>query len=238
MLAARHIGGIVSGIAVGQAFQIDPFYSAVALTYDALTTAAAFSLANLARVCLPFLNYDVVDPSVARALGDVEASASREWALPAPLEGLQALGVSAAICATGAAICHRFSVQSLVLPVVTLLGLAAATLLPNLLAPLAPAGESLGLILTQLFLATLGASVPTLPVWKKAGGGILFLVCSRIIAARAAITLGASIFFRLSPWNLVLVCNTNVGDSKWRGTQLQVFLLAAEIYIIVALSCF
>ena len=221
---------------MSQALQLSPYLYSAVLVGDSFNSAVLFVAAYLARglplLALPRrLKLPVPADALAETLTGAEASASRvSPGLPAPLEALQALAVAAAICALGHAICTCFSIQDYLLPVVTLLAVSAASLLPNVLAPLAPAGEALGQLLMALFLAVVGASVPPLALFADTVRAYFLPICLQIIAVRAACAVTVGSLLRLRPYDVLRIGAANVGSRRWRAIfaagMLAVFIIA------------
>ena len=228
-MVARLVGGVVSYFAVVQALGFAPLLSGLALASDSFTCAGLFAavwpmrglrmrLPDALAIAPETAMRSELGRELAEALADVKTSAAREWALPAPREALQALTYAAAVCALGTAFCAHFSIQNYVLPVVTLIGIIMATLLPGRAASLAPAGESLARVVTQLVLAAVGASLD-LPAIARALPCMLPTLFVGSLVTIALRTVGAqflSAVSRLSPWETLLVLNSNVGSARFR----------------------
>ena len=74
------------------------------------------------------------------------------------LKGSYALSVAAVVCAVSAVIARQLPGQGWHIPVITLVTVFVATVLPKSVGKLAPSGEALAALVMQCFFVTVGAA--------------------------------------------------------------------------------
>ncbi|KAG8069553.1 hypothetical protein GUJ93_ZPchr0006g42902 [Zizania palustris] len=116
------------------------------------------------------------------------------------MHGDIAVVLSFVICKAGAAISNQLGFQGGTLPCVTALVIVLATAFPGLLGRLAPSGETIALILMQVFFTVVGANGNLVDAVTKAPSVFVF-----------AVVLGVGKLMGLERKSLLIASNANVG---------------------------
>lgn len=205
-LMSRHIGGAVNYVAVSEAFGVSTSALAAGLAADNLICAVYFTTVFALASRVPkesILNEQEVD---AVKKEDYESQAGPRAYI---LENATALALSAVICTAGVYLAQTLGIRGGNIPCITVLVVLLATICPSWVGPLAPAGETLAIILIQIFFAVVGASASISSVFRTAP--YLFLFCFVQIAVHLALTLSIGSFLGFDQKLLLLASNANVG---------------------------
>ncbi|MEP0774080.1 MAG: DUF819 family protein [Acidobacteriota bacterium] len=205
VFCATYIGGSINYVAVAQALGLSsPDLLAAGVAADNLVMTLYF----LILFALPSLAW--LRRRYPRRTGIEEAGdgATVEFQ-PATAAGmLAALAYAAAICGGGFALARIANVPGAGILGLTLLAVAAATLVPGRLATLGGADE-LGVVLMQVFFATIGAGAHVGTVVRV--GLSLFVFAALILAVHLAVILLAGRLVRADLVELVVASNANMG---------------------------
>ena len=125
------------------------------------------------------------------------------------LTGGLAIALSFVICKAGSAIASRLGLQGGTLPCVTALVVLLATAFPGQLGKLAPAGETMALILMQLFFAVIGANGNVVDAVTKAPSVFAFALLQVTIHLAVVLAVGKLMGLERKP--LLIASNANVG---------------------------
>lgn len=205
-LMSRHIGGAVNYVAVSEAFGVSTSALAAGLAADNLICAVYFTTVFALASRVP-KDSDSNDQEVDVVKeGDNESQGGPRAYL---LQNASALALSAAICTSGVFLTRALSIPGGIIPCITVVVVLLATLCPSWVGPLAPAGETLAIILVQIFFAVVGASASISTVFRTAP--YLFLFCFIQIAVHLVLTLGVGSMLGFEQKLLLLASNANVG---------------------------
>jgi len=191
-----YIIGAVNYVAISEALGVTPSVLAAGVAADNLISAlyfmALFSLASK----IP------AEPKTARQGRD---SHKEDGGRLSVLTGGLAIALSFVICKAGSAIASRLGLQGGTLPCVTALVVLLATAFPGQLGKLAPAGETMALILMQLFFAVVGANGNVVDAVTKAPSVFAFALL------QVTIHLAVGKLMGLERKPLLIASNANVG---------------------------
>lgn len=216
-LLARHIGGAVNYVAVAGALDVPASLFGAGLAADDLILTCYFAaIYALARRVPPDDDEEVVVVGAGAASGKAAAgdAPSPPPATPsrptiAVYEGTVALALSVLICHLGTQLAGALGSPSQALTAVTALSVAAATLFPKRLAPLAASGEGLAAIIMQTFFAAVGASADVGLVVRSAP--VLFAFSAVALSGHLGLLLLLGKWIGFSQRELLLASNANVG---------------------------
>ncbi|XP_066377779.1 uncharacterized protein [Miscanthus floridulus] len=203
-LMGSYIGGAVNYVAISEALGLTPSVLAAGVAADNLISAlyfmALFSLASN----IP------AEPKTATASPQKdgepdEGGGGRLFVL----NGGAAVALSFIICKAGSAMAARLGLQGGTLPCVTALVVFLATAFPGPLGRLAPAGESLALILMQLFFAVVGANGNVVDAVTRAPSVFAFALVQ--VSVHLAVVLAAGRIMGIDRKPLLIASNANVG---------------------------
>uniref|UniRef100_A0A0D9WKW3 Membrane protein YjcL n=1 Tax=Leersia perrieri TaxID=77586 RepID=A0A0D9WKW3_9ORYZ len=150
-----------------------------------------------------------VSPSVLAADGQNGNGDSDGRNRMSVLHGGAAVALSFVICKAGTAISNRLGLQGGTLPCVTALVVILATAFPRLLGKLAPSGETIALILMQVFFTVVGANGNLVDAVTKAPSVFLFALVQ--VSVHLAIVLGVGKLMGFDRKPLLIASNANVG---------------------------
>jgi uncharacterized membrane protein len=208
-LLARHIGGAVNYVAVSGALEVPPSLFGAGLAADDLILTCYFAAIYALARKVP------ADEDGEKGGGEDKASSPADAPTPprptiAVYEGTVALALSALICHFGTQLSAALGAPSQALTAVTAISVAAATLFPKRLAPLAPSGEGLAAIIMQTFFAAVGASADVGLVVRSAP--VLFAFSAVALSAHLGLMLliGGKVL-GFSRRELLLASNANIG---------------------------
>jgi uncharacterized membrane protein len=230
-LLARHIGGAVNYVAVSGALEVPPSLFGAGLAADDLILTCYFAAIYALARKVPAEKGE--EEKGGDGGGGDEAAATATPTTPttpttapptptiAVYEGTVALSLSVLLCHLGTQLAAALGAPSQALTAVTALSVAAATLFPQRLAPLAPSGEGLAAVIMQTFFAAVGASADVGLVVRSAP--VLFAFSAVAIAAHLALLLliGGRVF-GFSRRELLLSSNACVGGPSTVAGMAQV----------------
>lgn len=198
-LMAKNIGGGLNFVAVAAALRMSPLAFATALAVDNVMALVYFPLVAWLGRGLPDL------PAADAAVSDATADGDAEPAPLAPMEartddGRQGAALAVGLVATAASrvlAAHSLPLQGFELPIASVLTVAAATLAPQWLGPLAPSASELGSTGLFIFFASAGWTGGSLGSAALLGAGPVLLGFLTILyAVHLAIILGLSALAR------------------------------------------
>ena len=196
-LMAKNIGGGLNFVAVAAALRMSPLAFATALAVDNVMALVYFPLVAWLGRGLPDL------PAADAAVSDATADGDAEPAPLAPMEartddGRQGAALAVGLVATAASrVLAAHSLQGFELPIASVLTVAAATLAPQWLGPLAPSASELGSTGLFIFFASAGWTGGSLGSAALLGAGPVLLGFLTILyAVHLAIILGLSALAR------------------------------------------
>lgn len=196
-LMGSYIGGAVNYVAISEALGLTPSVLAAGVAADNLISAlyfmALFSLASN----IP------AEPKTATA------SPQKDGERLSVLNGGAAVALSFIICKAGSAMAARLGLQGGTLPCVTALAVFLATAFPAPLSRLAPAGETLALILMQLFFAVVGANGNVVDAVTRAPSVFAFALVQ--VSVHLAVVLAAGRVIGIDRKPLLIASNANIG---------------------------
>jgi len=201
-LMGSYIGGAVNYVAISEALGVTPSVLAAGVAADNLISALYFmTLFSLASK-IP------AEPKTAQA-SQKEDGDSQGGGRLSVLNGGLAIALSFVICKAGSAIASRLGLQGGTLPCVTALVVLLATAFPGQLGKLAPAGETMALILMQLFFAVVGANGNVVDAVTKAPSVFAFALLQ--VSIHLAVVLAVGKLMGLERKPLLIASNANVG---------------------------
>ncbi|CAM0912476.1 unnamed protein product [Alopecurus aequalis] len=198
-LMGSYIGGAVNFVAISEALGTSPSVVAAGVAADNLISALYFTaLFSLASKIPPEPKTSSQDDG-----GDPRGGMS-------VLHGGAALALSFVICKAGTALAAALGIaQGGTLPCVTALVVFLATAFPGVLGALAPSGETMALILMQVFFTVVGANGSVVDAVTKAP--TVFAFAAVQVAVHLAIVLGVGNLVGLERKSLLIASNANVG---------------------------
>lgn len=199
-LMGSYIGGAVNYVAISEALGTNPSVVSAGVAADNVICALYFMVlfALASKI-----------PSEASPVGvdmDVETSSAGQISV---LHTASAVAVSFMICKTATYFTHLCKIQGGSLPAITASVVVLATAFPSQLGRLAPSGDTMAIILMQVFFAVLGASGSIWNVIKMAPSIFLFALIQ--VSVHLAVILGLGKLFRLDLRLLLLASNANIG---------------------------
>ncbi|KAL6606472.1 hypothetical protein ACP70R_042125 [Stipagrostis hirtigluma subsp. patula] len=198
-LMGSYIGGAVNYVAISEALGVSPSVLAAGVAADNLISALYFmTLFSLASKI----------PAEAKTTEDGNKDGESDGRMSV-LNGGAAIALSFVICKAGSAIADRLGFQGGTLPCVTALVVFLATAFPGLLGRLAPAGETMAIILMQVFFAVVGANGNIVDAVTKAPSVFAFALVQ--VTVHLAIVLGVGKLVGLERKSLLIASNANVG---------------------------
>ncbi len=238
VFCATYIGGSINYVATAQALDLhSPDLLAAGVAADNLVMTLYF----LILFTLPSLGWLRRRYPPRPKLEEV-GSESSPVASPGPITPLgllTALAFAAATCAGGFALAAAAGVAAGGILALTALAVLAATLFPRRLAALTGADE-LGVVLMQVFFATIGAGAHVGTVLRV--GPALFAFAAVILAVHLAVLLLAGRLVRADVRELVVASNANMGGPAtaaamavargWRGLVIPAVLCGTLGYAV------
>lgn len=199
-LMGSYIGGSVNYIAISEALGVSPSVLAAGVAADNVICALYFlSLFALASRIPP-------EASANDVAVDVESDSGGK--LPV-LQAATAVAISFLICKTSTYLTNICGIQGGSLPAITALVVILATVFPTKFGFLAPAGETIALVLMQVFFAAVGASGSIWNVINTAPCIFMFALIQ--VTVHLAVILGLGKLFRFDLRLLLLASNANIG---------------------------
>uniref|UniRef100_A0A7N0VLJ3 Membrane protein YjcL n=1 Tax=Kalanchoe fedtschenkoi TaxID=63787 RepID=A0A7N0VLJ3_KALFE len=201
-LMGRHIGGAVNYVAISEALGISSSVLAAGLAADNVICAVYFTTL--------FALASKIPPDVTLTAADAEANTEPESGTKLPiLQTATSLAVSFSICKFGSYLTRYFGIPGGSLPAITAIVVILATAFPAQFNHLAPSGETLAIILMQVFFAVVGASGNIRSVINTAPSIFVFALIQ--IAVHLAVILGLGKLLGFDLKLLLLASNANVG---------------------------
>ncbi|CAK7338850.1 unnamed protein product [Dovyalis caffra] len=201
-LMGSYIGGSVNYVAVTEALGASPSVVAAGVAADNVICAIYFMvLFGLASK---------IPPEASTLAKDVEmdVSSNSEGKIPV-LQTATALAISFMICKIGTYLARLCKIQGGTLPAVTAIVVFLATLFPAQFVYLAPAGDTLALVLMQVFFAVVGAGGSIWNVINTAPSIFLFALVQ--VTVHLAVILISGKLLRFDLKLLLLASNANIG---------------------------
>ncbi|KAL6861386.1 hypothetical protein ACP4OV_017086 [Aristida adscensionis] len=199
-LMGTYIGGVVNYVAVSEALGVSPSVLAAGMAAENLISALYFMVLFLLASKIP------AEAKTEDGQKDRESGGDGRLSV---LNGGAAIALSFVICKAGSAIAGRLGFQGGTLPCVTALVVFLATAFPGHLGRLAPAGETMALILMQVFFAVVGANGNVVDAVTKAPSVFAFALVQ--VTVHLAIVLGVGKLAGLDRKSLLIASNANVG---------------------------
>uniref|UniRef100_A0ACD5ZNL0 Uncharacterized protein n=1 Tax=Avena sativa TaxID=4498 RepID=A0ACD5ZNL0_AVESA len=200
-LMGSYIGGAVNFVAISEALGTSPSVVAAGVAADNLISALYFTAV--------FALASKIPPEPKTEDGEAGGE-SRPRGGMSVLHGGAALALSFLICKAGTALAASLGVaQGGTLPCVTALVVLLATAFPGILGALAPSGETMALILMQVFFTAVGANGSVVDAVTKAPAVFAFAAVQ--VAVHLAVVLGVGKLVGLERKSLLIASNANVG---------------------------
>ncbi|KAM3196754.1 hypothetical protein ACQJBY_072450 [Aegilops geniculata] len=201
-LMGSYIGGAVNFVAISEALGTTPSVVAAGVAADNLISALYFTAL--------FALASKIPPEPKSATSTEDGGEGEPRGSMSVLHGGAALALSFAICRAGTAVAAGLGVAAGgTLPCVTALVVALATAFPGALGRLAPSGETMALILMQVFFTVVGANGSVVDAVTKAPAVFAFAAVQ--VAVHLAVVLGAGRLAGLDRKQLLVASNANVG---------------------------
>ncbi|KAF2924776.1 hypothetical protein DAI22_06g004200 [Oryza sativa Japonica Group] len=200
-LMGSYIGGAVNYVAISEALGVSPSVLAAGVAADNIISALYFMTLFSLAAKIP------AEPKTAQeGSNGGESEGGRRMSV---LHGGAAVALSFVICKAGSAISSQLGIQGGTLPCVTALVVALATAFPRLLGKLAPSGETIALILMQVFFTVVGANGNLVDAVTKAPSVFAFALVQVTIHLGIVLAAGKLMGFERKP--LLIASNANVG---------------------------
>ncbi|CAN6166265.1 unnamed protein product [Urochloa humidicola] len=201
-LMGSYIGGAVNFVAISEALGVTPSVLAAGVAADNIVSALYFmTLFTLASKIPP-------EPKTDQD-SRTDGGESERGGRLSVLNGGMAIALSFVICKAGSAMADRLGFQGGTLPCVTALVVFLATAFPGQLGKLAPAGETMALILMQLFFTVVGANGNVVDAVTKAPSVFAFALVQ--VSVHLAVLLGVGKIMGLDRKPLLIASNANIG---------------------------
>lgn len=209
-LTARHIGGAVNYIAVIEATGAPADMVAAALTADNVVVALYFILLLLLarNVSQPPVDSSI-KPAIASSSADITDDMEDSSGRFTAADGGIAVAISAIMCTASAFISSLIPVSIGIIPMVTIVAVAMATLFPKQLAKYKHAASSIGMFFMQIFFAVSGTGGSLMSVLRRAPVLLLFSVVQ--LSVHLGLFLVAGRLFRFHRSEVLVASNANVG---------------------------
>ncbi|KAG9455240.1 hypothetical protein H6P81_008144 [Aristolochia fimbriata] len=201
-LMSSYIGGTVNYIAVSEALAVSSSVVAAGLAADNVICAIYFT--SLFALASDIPSEASTSPSDGQMV--MEPNPSNKFPL---LETATAIATSMAICRVATYLTKLFGVKGGTMQFTTAIVVILATVFPTQFRYLAPAGESVALILLQVFFAAMGAGGSVLNVIITAPSIFIFALLQ--VAIHLAVVLGLGKLLGLEKRMLLLASNANIG---------------------------
>eukprot|EP00892_Ulva_mutabilis_P010205 jgi/Ulvmu1/7557/UM037_0101.1 len=205
-LCARHIGGAINYVAVTTVTQADQAIVSAGLAADNLICALYFSsIYALARGLPPdaLSSVDVSQQSSKESLLDDSKSQMTI------LGGMTVIALSAVICHIGRCAAAAIGQPGMLIPIITVITVALATVIPDALKALSESAEAIAAVLMQVFFAAVGANGSIIQVAQNAPA--LFLFAFLQVFMHLGLLLGMGKLTQWSMRSMLLASNANVG---------------------------
>ncbi|PRQ60161.1 hypothetical protein RchiOBHm_Chr1g0378181 [Rosa chinensis] len=207
-LMGSYIGGSVNYVAISEALGVSPSVMAAGVAADNVICALYFIVL--------FAFASKIPPEASTSTNDVSMKMESQIERKLPvLETATALATSFVICKASTHLTRLCGIQGGNLPVITALVVILATLLPTYFTYLAPSGETIALVLMQVFFAVLGASGSIWNVMITAPSIFVFALVQ--VTVHLALVLGLGKLFHFDLKLLFLASNANIGGPTTAG---------------------
>ncbi|KAL4595076.1 hypothetical protein ACB092_12G065800 [Castanea dentata] len=201
-LMGRHIGGAVNYVAVSEALGVSPSVLAAGLAADNVICAVYFTTL--------FALASKIPPETSTSTNDVAVDVESDFGEKLPvLQAATAVAISFLICKTSTYLTNICGIQGVTLPAITAIVVILATVFPTQFGFLAPAGETIALVLMQIFFAAVGASGSIWNVINTAPSIFMFALVQ--VTVHLAVILGLGKLFHFDLKLLLLASNANIG---------------------------
>jgi len=210
IFCATYIGGSINYVASAEAVGLA---SGDLLTAGVAADNLVMTLYFLVLFALPsvaWLKRFFRNDHERRAVEDPEepdVAAETSPAMDVPRLAM-ALALAAALCALGYLVADLLALPASAILIITVVTVALATLFPRAMGAM-PGAETMGILLLQVFFATLGASANIFVVLDV--GPVLFVFAAVILLIHLLFLLLAGKLFRLDLAELVIASNANMG---------------------------
>ncbi|CAN1751541.1 Uncharacterized membrane protein YjcL [Linum perenne] len=202
-LMGSYIGGAVNYVAVSEALGTSPSVVAAGIAADNVLSALYFMVLFALAARIP-------RETSASSTNEVESGTKLDAeADNSVLQTATALAISFTICKAATFITQSFKIQGGTLPAVTAIVVILATSFPKQFRYLAPTGDTLAVVLMQVFFAVVGAGGSIMNVINTAPSIFLFALIQ--VTVHLAVVLGLGKLLRFDLKLLVLASNANVG---------------------------
>lgn len=202
-LMGSYIGGAVNFVAISKALGVSPSVLAAGVAADNVICAIYFTLL--------FALGSKISPESPSSITN-DASTYTESDLgngPVVLQTASALVASFVICKIATLVTEICKMKGNDLPAITATVVILATLLPKHFAYLAPAGDTIAMVLMQVFFTVVGASGSIRNVITTAPNIFIFAFVQ--VSVHLAIILGFGKLFLFDLKLLLLASNANIG---------------------------
>lgn len=201
-LMGSYIGGSVNYVAISEALRVSPSVLAAGVAADNVICALYFvALFALASRTTP-------EPLASTDDASTDKDFDHGTKLPV-LQTATAVVTSFAICKFVTWITHICKIQGANLPGITAVVVILATILPKQFNYLAPAADTIALILMQVFFAVVGASGSVWYVINNTPSIFMFALVQ--VTVHLAVILGFGKLFSIDLKLLLLASNANIG---------------------------
>lgn len=201
-LMGSYIGGSVNYIAISEALGVSPSVLAAGVAADNVICAIYFMF-------LFALASKIPPEASAVTNDDALGMESDSGGNPPVLRATTAIAISFLICKTSIYLTNICGIQGGNLPAITAIVVILATVFPTQFGYLAPAGDTISLVLMQVFFAVVGASGSIWNVINTAPSIFMFAFVQ--VAVHLAVILGLGKLFRFDLKLLLLASNANIG---------------------------
>lgn len=198
----------VNYVAISEALGVSPSVLAAGVAADNVICALYFMVL--------FALASKIPPEALRSTNDVsmKMESNDERKLPV-LETATALATSFVICKASTYLTGLCGIKGGSLPAITATVVVLATVLPTHFAYLAPAGDTVALLLMQVFFAVIGASGSIWNVINTAPSIFMFALVQ--VTVHLAVVLGLGKLFRFDLKPILLASNANIGGPTTAG---------------------
>ncbi|XP_065869384.1 uncharacterized protein [Euphorbia lathyris] len=201
-LMGSYIGGAVNYVAISEALGTSPSVISAGVAADNVICAIYFMVLFALASKIP----SEASSSVVGVEMDVETNTAGKISV---LQTAFALAVSFTICKTATCLIQYCKIQGGSLPAITALAVMVATAFPSQFGRLAPSGDTISMVLMQVFFAVLGASGSIWNVIKMAPSIFLFALIQ--VSVHLVVILGLGKLVGLDLRLLLLASNANIG---------------------------
>uniref|UniRef100_A0A0E0DVL3 DUF819 domain-containing protein n=1 Tax=Oryza meridionalis TaxID=40149 RepID=A0A0E0DVL3_9ORYZ len=207
-LMGSYIGGAVNYVAISEALGVSPSVLAAGVAADNIISALYFMTLFSLAAKIP-AEAKTAQGTIAEGEAGGNGGDSEGGRRMSVFHGGAAVALSFVICKAGSAISSQLGIQGGTLPCVTALVVVLATAFPRLLGKLAPSGETIALILMQVFFTVVGANGNLVDAVTKAPSVFAFALVQVTIHLAIVLAAGKLMGFERKP--LLIASNANVG---------------------------